>query len=125
MNINVTIHLAPETLAVISALTKVFSGPQISANMSVDDVKLVDQIEKQEISLNGKQPKPKAKPAKGKEDVETEEVTLEMCQDLTRKKTQAGLIKQVKAVLTELGVGRVTELAEDQLADYHAKISKL
>jgi hypothetical protein len=122
--VKLTIGFNPEAVALLTAIiggAKPVSAPAAEAP-SVKNGKAV-RVEKQTAHVNGH--------AEEKEEVEesgdtaTKVVTLEMARAAVVKKTQAGFRDEVKKLLGEYDVTKVTDLAAQHYAEFLTKVEAL
>lgn len=126
MNIDVTIRLAPEALEAIKELTAAFAPKTyVSGPAAPDPIwqKPEEEAVPPAAKLNGSTPKKK----KAEKDtlVEDQVLSLEIIQELTRRKAQGGHKEAIKALLNEFGAAKVTDLKEEQFDSFHTKVSAL
>jgi hypothetical protein len=125
MNITVTLTANPEFLKVLEGIVKAFAPQTIPATngKKVPGAAAVAKEEKIEtppvdtpVVSNTTETTPAPK---------VEGITLEVLRAAVRVKAQAGKRDDVKKLLSEFGADKVTNLRQDQYADFHAKIEAL
>jgi hypothetical protein len=119
MNITVTITLAPEVQTLLKDVVAALSNT--SKREVVKQTAPEPKVEEPEApKTNGK-----AKPKEESKKAATSEVTAELVRSVTTDKIQGGKRAEVKELLTEFGVGKLTELEEGQLGAFYAKVREL
>jgi len=124
MNITVTITLSPEVRSLLTDLVDVLKKSPSSAAAKASKQTAPEpepEVEEPEApKTNGK-----AKPKEESKKAATSEVTAELVRSVTTDKIQGGKRAEVKELLTEFGVGKLTELEEGQLGAFYAKVREL
>lgn len=126
MHITVTITLAPEVQTllkdVIAALSNNSKKEVVKQTAPEPEPEAVEPeaVEPEAPKTNGK-----AKPKEENKKAATSEVTAELVRSVTTDKIQGGKRAEVKELLTEFGVGKLTELEEGQLGAFYAKVKEL
>jgi predicted transcriptional regulator len=122
MNITVTITLSPEVQSLLTDLVDVLKkSPSSAAAKASKQTAPEPEVEEPEApKTNGK-----AKPKEESKKAATSEVTAELVRSVTTDKIQGGKRAEVKELLMEFGVGKLTELEEGQLGAFYAKVREL
>lgn len=119
MNITVTLTASPELLSAIQTLTAALAGAGQTTKKPV----------KQQVAAAPANEQPVQSPAPVSEAVKNEpaasndeEITIEEVRALVQEKSKAGKREVIKAILTEFGVPRVTDLGKDQYQPFVTKV---
>jgi hypothetical protein len=129
MNITVTHTLAPE----IIELLKNFGNPteKIASPEIVKEATPVKEIKAKKVAKTETE---ESKDTETEKQAETksagtekpaEQVTFENIRLAVQQKAQGGKRDEVKKLLTEFGVEKVSALEKDQYADFYTKVNKL
>lgn len=121
MNITITITLAPEVQTLLKDVVAALSNNSKKEVVNQTAPEPKPEVEEPEApKTNGK-----AKPKEESKKVATSEVTAELVRSVTTDKIQGGKRTEVKELLSEFGVSKLTELEEDQLGKFYAKVREL
>lgn len=122
MNITVTITLAQEVQTLLKDIVAALSNtPKREVVVKQTAPEPEPEAEEPEAPKTNGKVKPKAESKKAA----TSEVTAELVRSVTTDKIQGGKRAEVKELLTEFGVSKLTELEEEQLFDFYAKVKVL
>lgn len=123
MNITVTITLAPEVQTLLKDVVAALSNTskrEVVKQTAPEPEPKPEAEEPESPKTNGKvKPKTESKKAA------TSEVTAELVRSVTTDKIQGGKRTEVKELLSEFGVAKLTELEEEQLGKFYAKVREL
>lgn len=117
MNITVTITLAQEVQTLLKDLIAALSN---TSKREVVKQTAPEPEEPEAPKTNGK-----VKPKEESKKAATSEVTAELVRSVTTDKIQGGKRTEVKELLNEFGVGKLTELEEERLGEFYAKVKAL
>lgn len=121
MNITVTITLAPEVQTLLKDIAAALSNTSKREVVKQTTPEPEPEAEEPEAPKTNGKVKPKAESKKAA----TSEVTAELVRSVTTDKIQGGKRTEVKELLTEFGVGKLTELEEERLGEFYAKVKVL
>lgn len=113
MNITLTITLSPEVLSILQAFTSNFNSKPVK-NAPVSK-KQTDTTEPGTIGT----------PAQSTSTETTTEITIEQVRAAVQEKSQAGKREQIKKILGEFNVAKVTDLVKENYTEFLEKIKAL
>lgn len=123
MNITVTITLTPEVQTLLKDVVAALSNnskKEVVKQTAPEPEPEPEAEEPEAPKTNGK-----VKPKTESKKTATSEVTAELVRSVTTDKIQGGKRAEVKELLNEFGVSKLTELEEEQLGKFYAKVREL
>lgn len=111
MNITLTITLSPEVLSILQAFISNFNGkPVKNAPVAKKTTETAEPI---------------SQPVQSASTETATEITIEQVRAAVQEKSQAGKREQIKKILGEFNVAKVTDLVKENYTEFLEKIKTL